>query len=237
MKQRLALPLFALFLTGLACAPFSRAPIEFYTPVPTSDLFPSPFGRETEAAILASFDEPQGCLKPPDDMSRVIADGHTFNRRTYAMLQHADTLYDGPLEITDYHLTQGSYTSSFPGSGGTHAGGGAVDLSVVDRYSNQILWGDVAPLVNALRTAGFAAWFREPDEEFRGSAIHIHAIAVGDPELSWQARYQLTGRCGYFSGGTGIPIEDKDCNALRPDRYGGPLVCQWMVELGYSDLR
>ena len=64
---------------------------------------------------------------------------------------------------------------------------------------------DIDPLLHALRTAGFAAWLREYGELYDGSPIHIHAIAIGDAELSSAAQEQLTGEAGYFRGDSGLP--------------------------------
>ena len=90
-------------------------------------------------------------------------------------------------------------------------------------------------MIQALRIAGFAAWLRDFDQLYPGSPIHIHAIAIGDRDLSGPAQDQLTGEFGYFRGFNGIPQE----NGLAPvqDEHSGPILCQWMVELGYSDLR
>ena len=39
---------------------------------------------------------PYGCLRPPDDYTLVvIRDEYELNQRTLAMLEHAQTLYDG----------------------------------------------------------------------------------------------------------------------------------------------
>jgi hypothetical protein len=151
------------------------------------------------------------------------------------MLAHAQELYGGELEITGSAITQGSYSNSVSASFGTHAGGGAVDLSVLRKGTYTILWDDIDPLLHALRAAGFAAWLREYGELYADSPIHIHAIAVGDMELSQTAQEQLTGPAGYFRGYSGLPIEENGVPA--PDRYGGPILCQWMIDLGYQDLR
>jgi hypothetical protein len=150
------------------------------------------------------------------------------------MLVHAQKLYGGELEISGYAITQGSYTNSVSASFGTHAGGGAVDLSVLRRGTYTVLWDDIDPLLHALRAAGFAAWLREYGELYEGSPIHIHAIAIGDKELSEAAQGQLTGEAGYFRGYSGLT----DANGSPTlDRYGGPILCGWMLALGYVDLR
>jgi hypothetical protein len=178
--------------------------------------------------------EPAGCLKPLEDYTRVEVNGWTINRRTLAMLTHVREFYGGELEITGHAITQGSYHDNGSFSFGTHLGGGAVDLSVMRRGTYTVLWDDVEPLLRALRAAGFAAWLREYGEVYADSPIHIHAIAIGDRELSEAAENQLTGPAGYFRGYSGLPLVD---GAPTPDRYGGPVLCQWMIDLGYRDLR
>jgi len=175
---------------------------------------------------------PFGCQKPPDDSSRIVEREHTINVRTFTMLRHAQELYGGDHDFI-LAITQGSYNIGVEASFGTHDGGGAVDLSV--RSLNDffdVLYDDIDEIILALRQAGFAAWVREQDELYQGSALHIHAIAVGDAELSEAAQLQLTGPEGYFRGYNGLPKDPP-----IPDKWGEPILCPWMVELGYEDLR
>lgn len=151
------------------------------------------------------------------------------------MLHHAQSLYGGEIDLPGAALTQGSYSDAVAASFGTHAGGGAVDLSVLQRGTYTVLWDDIEPVIRALRTAGFAAWLREYGELHADSPIHIHAIAIGDAELSPAAQLQLTGETGYFRGFNGLPLTEGRLPV--PDKHGGPIVCQWMIELGYGDLR
>ena len=160
--------------------------------------------------------------------------GWVINQRTLAMLEHAAQLYGGELEITGYHITQGSYHDNGAASFGTHLGGGAVDLSVMRKGTYTVLWEDVAPLIHALRVTGFAAWLRKYGELSPNSPIHIHAIAIGDRDLSQAAIDQLNGAFGYFRGYTGVPVAAGD---PVPDGHGGPVLCQWMLDAGYADLR
>src|SRR6266498_2411436 len=189
----------------------------------------------TETFIPTPTPEPTGCLKPPDDYSRVEVNGWTINQRTLAMLAHVQELYSGKLEITGHAITQGSYHDNGSASFGTHLGGGAVDLSIFRSGTYTVLWDDVEPLIHALRLAGFAAWLREYGELYADSPIHIHAIAIGDQELSSAAQEQLGGPAGYFRGYNGLPVDMY--GPPTPDRYGGPILCQWMIDLGYKDLR
>ena len=155
-----------------------------------------------------------------------------INKRTFEMLQNAQILYGGEINLTGYHLTQGSYNNTVSASFGTHDGGGAVDFSVFRYGTYQVLYEDIDALILALRTAGFAAWLRDFDQLYPGSPIHIHAIAIGDRDLSPAAESQLSANYGYFSGNNGIPPENG--TAPVPDEFGGPIICKWMTSLGYK---
>jgi hypothetical protein len=179
--------------------------------------------------------EPAGCLRPPDDYTKTEINGAVLNQRTQSMLAHAQEVYGGEIQLTGDAITQGSYSDAVSASFGTHQGGGAVDLSVMQPGTYTVLWDDIDPLLQALRAAGFAAWLRDYGELYSDSPIHIHAIAIGDRELSPAAQEQLTGPAGYFRGFSGLPFEEGGSPTL--DRYGGPILCQWMIELGYQDLR
>lgn len=215
--------------------PAPLTPTAYFTETPTPPAPTTTATASTTAApTVTSTPEPFGCLKPPEDYTRVVVNGQVVNRRTLAMLEQAQALYGGELEITGYAITQGSYTDAVSASFGTHSGGGAVDLSVLRRDTFIVLWDDIPLLIRALRAAGFAAWLREYGELHPGSPYHIHAIAVGDAELSFAAQGQLTGEAGYFRGFSGLT----DANGLpTPDRYGEPVICGWMIELGYGDMR
>jgi hypothetical protein len=231
-----------LLLTG--CLMPQVAVTASFTPTPFSTATQTPIPPTLTATFTPTFTaiptqtstpEPTGCLKPPEDYTRLDVNGSTINQRTFAMLTHAQGLYGGELELTGYAITQGSYTDALAASFGTHAGGGAVDLSVLREGTYTVLWDDLEPLIRALRAAGFAAWVRDYGELYADSPIHIHAIAIGDRELSPDAQEQLTGEAGYFRGYSGLPVAMY--GASTPDRYGGPILCQWMIELGYRDLR
>ncbi len=93
-----------------------------------------------------------------------------------------------------------------------------------------ILEDEIEPLIHALRLAGFAAWYRDFSALYEGSPAHIHAIAIGDRELSLPAREQLAGPFGYFWGYDGIPREG---GIPHRDPHGGPVLCDWMIDMGY----
>jgi hypothetical protein len=206
--------------------------------IPTSTLIPSPTSMPrpvpTATLRITPTSGSQPCQQPPDDYRRVKIGEHIVNARTWWMLNLAKSLYTGrgnPLAIV-----QGSYVDNLLESFGTHAGGGAVDISVRVKASPSLVLSneEMAQLVAALRQAGFAAWARLPGDLNPPAPLHIHAIAVGDRELSDAARRQLDGPEGYFRGLNGVPPEH---GGSQPDRYGGPVVCGWMLEAGYEDLR
>ncbi len=179
--------------------------------------------------IISEVDD---CRQPAEEYERLWVNGHQLNRRTFEMLAYAATLYSGSIDITGSAITQGSYTSAVAASFGTHSGGGAVDLSVMEPGTYTILEDDIEPLIRALRLAGFAAWYRDFNDLYPGSPVHIHAIAIGDRELSLAAREQLAGPHGYFWGYNGLPT---DGETPTRDPHGGPIVCKWMIERGYPN--
>ncbi|MBX3001405.1 MAG: LysM peptidoglycan-binding domain-containing protein [Caldilineaceae bacterium] len=197
------------------------------TPAPLLGVTPAP-------PATSDLPDDQPCQRPPDDYTRVAIGEHTVNARTLWMLQLASHLYTGrgdPLRVT-----QGSYTSSLDASFGTHSGGGVVDISIRTRANpaDILTVAEASELVRALRQAGFAAWLRLPTDLNPPPPLHIHAVAVGDRELSPAARLQLDGPEGYFRGLDGVPSEH---GGPKADREGGPIMCDWMVEAGFDDLR
>ena len=209
-------------------ATFTAAPTET-PPSPTSTSTPTP--PPTATPTETPSPTPEGCLRPPDDYSRVTVYGDwQLSARTLAMLEHAQALYGGEHVFT-LAVTQGSYNTGVEASFGTHDGGGAVDLAVRDFNDwHHVLYEEMDAMISALRRAGFAAWLRDTDDLYPGSPVHIHAIAVGDADLSLAAQRQLTGAEGYFYGYDGLPVDPP-----QQDRHGGPVVCPWMVEMGYPD--
>lgn len=109
----------------------------------------------------------------------VTVDGKRTNKRTAVMLREAERL-SGNMPVT-----QGSYNrGGVAASGGTHDGGGALDISVRGLNMRQI-----NARVKALRTVGFAAWYRSAIPGVWGP--HIHAIAMGTRDLAPLARLQV----------------------------------------------
>jgi peptidoglycan hydrolase-like protein with peptidoglycan-binding domain len=108
-------------------------------------------------------------VRPGD---RLLWSGVTLNRRTIRMLKAAGRRVGGRDCVLD--ATKGSYTGPDGDSQATHAGGGAVDLSVRTRCGRS-----VKRVVRALRRVGFAAWYRN----WPGNR-HIHAVAISDPDMA-----------------------------------------------------
>jgi hypothetical protein len=198
------------------------------TAIPTAQVAILPSATQLPTATFTPIPSvtPIGfCAIPPDDYTRVEYRGVTLNARTVAMLENAHRLYQGNGDLL--YLTQGSYNDSISASFGTHSGGGALDISVRNPQNRAefLPENEITQMVLALRQAGFAAWFRAADSLGVGSAPHIHAIAVGDQELSASAELQVSGAGGYLNGYDGLP------EPLGPnvDPLGGAVVCDWMT--------
>lgn len=176
--------------------------------------------------------EPEGCLTPPDDYTRVRDGWAVLNARTRAMLDHAQRLYEAQAgrRYARFVITQGSYNPGVvAASFGTHDGGGAVDISVRDPETWQVLEAEMPAMIYALRVAGFAAWVRAEGSLYPNSPVHIHAVAVGDRDLSPAAWAQVYGPGGYLAGYDGLPA---DRGGPNPDPHGGPILCRWMLAAG-----
>jgi len=193
----------------------------------TITIQPIPFTPTTHLTSVSA------CREPSDNYEIISVNDHRLNTRTYEMLIYAAELYQGPIDITNHAITQGSYTNAVKASFGTHAGGGAVDLSVMAYGTYDILYDEIEPLIRVLRLAGFAAWFRDFNDLYPGSPVHIHAIAIGDKDLSPAAEEQLISFYGYFQGYDGLPPDNGEPNR---DPHGGPIICPWMITFGYPTM-
>jgi peptidoglycan hydrolase-like protein with peptidoglycan-binding domain len=109
--------------------------------------------------------------------ARRVWSGVTLNVRTIRMLKTAGHLVGGRGCVLD--ATKGSYTGPDSSSQATHAGGGAVDLSIRTRCGRT-----VKRIVHKLRQVGFAAWFRN----WSGNQ-HIHAVAISDPDMATEIAF------------------------------------------------
>lgn len=111
--------------------------------------------------------------------ARTIWRGKTLNKRTVAMILAAEKIYK-----SQFRIIQGSYNKNVPASAGTHDGGGAVDIDVIKKSPAQR-----RAVVLAFRQVGFAAWLRTPAQG--RWPYHVHAIAIGDKDLSRGAAVQV----------------------------------------------
>ncbi|NEA35413.1 hypothetical protein [Streptomyces sp. SID13031] len=112
--------------------------------------------------------------------ARIVWRKTQLNQRTVAMLIAAEKIYK-----SQFGFLQGSYNKGgVEASAGTHDGGGAVDIDVVKKSPAQR-----RAVVLALRQVGFAAWLRTPAQG--RWPYHVHAIAIGDKDLSRGAATQV----------------------------------------------
>lgn len=139
--------------------------------------------REAEAVIGAvlgggSGTETKRQYKGKNPYDTLTRDGETVDYMTSAALDAAIEDFGGEMP-----LMQGGH-SHYHASGNTHAGLGVLDLDVPN--------GDWAGAMESLRKIGFAAWVRNvPGYGYAGDGAHIHAVLIGNEELSPQAQVQV----------------------------------------------
>lgn len=123
--------------------------------------------------------------------------GKTVDYITAAALEAAKKEFG-----SDFAIMQGSHNEGgVAASGGTHDGGGVVDLSVPN--------GDWEGAVTALRKIGFAAWVRNVDGYGQaGDGAHIHAVLIGNEQLSPQAQVQVNSYLNNDDGLVGSRPDD-----------------------------
>jgi hypothetical protein len=126
------------------------------------------------------------CDEPIHDYDRMVLDGQKVSVRTTIMLRALRLSLPRNVRL---RILKGSYLDNIDNGAHPHKGGGAVDLACPQDKSKQ------DTLIKALREHGFAAWVRE-----RGEDKHIHAVAIGDRELSAAAAWQVK---AYFRGENG----------------------------------
>ena len=136
--------------------------------------------------------------------ARIVWRGKQFNKRTVAMIEAAEKLYKSKFAILQGSYNKGGVTES----AGTHDGGGAVDIDVASKSPAQR-----QAVVKAMRQVGFAAWLRTPAQG--DWPFHVHAIAVGDKDLSRGAAHQ---GAEYRRGRNGLANRGKDDGP--PGYYG-----------------
>ena len=121
-----------------------------------------------------------------------------LNERTRAMFHRAEQLSGSNMTIS-----QGRGGSSQ--SEGTHLGGGVIDIRVNDAPTQ------TNARLAALREVGFAAWFRNWEDN-----EHIHAIAVGDPWVAYGAHRTLCQVFQFRFGGEGLSCSNSTAGTDRP---------------------
>jgi hypothetical protein len=157
-----------------------------------------------------------------DPYERISWRGVTANRRTVEMLEITELR--GLMPLAPLRIPQGSYTTGVSASAGTHSGGGALDISVRD-----LTTAERDRVVRELRETSFAAWYRP---YLAGVwPAHIHAIAIGDKEMSAAAAEQVVqyrnGQNGLANhgadNGPDVPIhvyrQDIDMSYYGPERW------------------
>jgi uncharacterized protein YraI len=154
---------------------------------------------------------------PAGDYRRTTFRGARVNRRTIELVLRAERIM-ASLGHPGFRFvfTQGSYSRAVAASGGTHGGGGALDIRTRGHSRSR-----VDAMVRSLRRAGFAAWSRGRGAD--SFAPHIHAIAIGDREATSAARSQIR---AYARGRNGLRN-----NALDPDRRLGREAPTWARRL------
>lgn len=138
----------------------------------------------------------------PNPYSLTRHDGKVVDEITHQALLAVEKILGYELTIT-----QGSYNpvrsgGGVPASGGTHDGGGVVDLAPFDAENK----------VRALRKVGFAAWFRPPIPGLWGA--HVHAVLIGNEKLSEAAKRQVT---AYANHRDGLKSNLPDTFPFHPD--------------------
>lgn len=152
---------------------------------------------------------------PTAGYRHVQRSGVTVSARTNELLDRAEKIMRDKYGHRNFHfqLSQGSYNpGGVGGSAGTHDGGGAIDVRTVMHGR-----GVVDDMVRSLREAGFAAWSRGRGHD--SFDPHIHAIAIGDRQLSGEARGQVV---DYAAGRNGLANDARD-----PDRGLGRNPPDW----------
>jgi hypothetical protein len=94
-------------------------------------------------------------------------------------------------------LSQGSWSNAAT-SAGTHSGGGALDVRA-SKGGNAFTRTQLDEIQLELRRIGFAAWVRDPSQG--DWPYHVHAIAIGDRDMSDAAAAQVV---AYKNGRDGL---------------------------------
>lgn len=131
----------------------------------------SPFDHDPVA--FTHKETPVAVEPKPYDLTQ--HDGGTVDWLTHAALLEAEKYLGYELTIVQDSYNGGAVAAS----GGTHDGGGVVDLSAYDWERK----------VRVLRAVGFAVWHRTTSQGPWGE--HIHAVLIGNQKLSPSAKGQV----------------------------------------------
>lgn len=121
--------------------------------------------------------------------------GFALDRRTVSALEWVEKKTGQTIIIT-----QGSYNpGGVSASGGTHDGGGVIDLRTVHLTRKQRI-----KLVRTLKKAGFATWYRKPPI----FPYHIHAVLLDHRSASPAAKAQMVSYLNHRNGLVGDAYDD-----------------------------
>ncbi len=121
--------------------------------------------------------------------------GFALDRRTVSALEWVEKKTGQTIIIT-----QGSYNpGGVSASGGTHDGGGVIDLRTVHLTRKQRI-----KLVRTLKKAGFATWYRKPPV----FPYHIHAVLLDHRSASPAAKAQMVSYLNHRNGLVGDAYDD-----------------------------
>lgn len=132
-----------------------------------------------------------GTMRTP--YGRTTFRGVTLNWRTAEMLVVAEK----KISYAPVELSQGSWSNA-AASAGTHAGGGALDVRG-SKGGVPLTRAELDEAQLELRRIGFAAWVRTPSQG--NWPFHVHAIAIGDRDMSDAAAAQVV---AYKNGRDGL---------------------------------
>jgi len=176
------------------------------------------------------FFNPAGC-RVPQDGEPVEGNGWTLSRRTYDMLGHAAELFGAVLDPGSLTIVYTNVENNGIIRLPVVEENGALQIGMISGNGFDTRYGEVEPLIRALRVSGFAAWFWDWDEQYLGSEPVIEAIPIGDDALPEELHQLVRGSAGYFDGYR-IWLDGQ----RGMDPHGGPIVCQWMVDDGLVDV-
>jgi GH25 family lysozyme M1 (1,4-beta-N-acetylmuramidase) len=167
----------------------------FYTPGRPADMDPHPTNKP-KPKPKPKHENPPKPDKPAEDWPQPFEKTTFGDTKKYQVDWKTRAALEEAERRLGYTLTlyQGSYSTKVSASGGTHDGGGVVDLAPEDHEHK----------VKVLRTIGFAAWYRPKTDDWNP---HIHAVLIDHGKLSPEAQSQVV---QYRQGTDGLRSHAKD---------------------------